>query len=610
MPAKWPIFINNVSSKLDSRSSGPVPQPDPSGSGIIGGDFAKFLANEYVSAVSTAQTPFGNTHSNAGQKPVLEQGFIKAFTKLFTDYDTSLEDRKILEKYESANETLPKANLTFDPHCEIEKWTLENTDTLEEFNYYSLYESTCPVPYPEEDPNETDEDIDFSAVQGASNDINNQTHNLTVRFILRKFNTSQSFKIKYLINDIEQPLLTIDPSTVTEKSVGSGSGSGSGKKESFGFTSINVPTQPGTYTYSFKEIFDGSGKKSIKVVNKTKSITIGDGGVLEKLSDIDEVLQGDAAEYPESITKPPRNSTPVLTEEEQIDRLVTRILDLNDGTRSFKYWLERLETDGYYRTLGGKVYQKIEILDEAWRAEEKERRDISIEQGLGGFALTDNLIIPPIEVTNTINKYIFQEENSDRPKEIHTHVTEAFITKFTYVPHLHEYSANYDNSGVRFSRDRNIAALYKEEKKRWWGTQEKWGRDLGEKEKQEQEEDGEDPYRIMASAVIKYWQSATVQPFTKGPPVPPCAIPAPLGGIYAPIYYGSKTMLANDLRRAWNTGKIFEVQPANPIASKLVASAVAVAFAKHLLLLKFLYLGGIPTPGGPVPMVGFVPVVF
>ena len=69
-------------------------------------------------------------------------------------------------------------------------------------------------------------------------------------------------------------------------------------------------------------------------------------------------------------------------------------------------------------------------------------------------------------------------------------------------------------------------------------------------------------------------------------------------------------MLANDLRRAWNNGKIFEVQPANPIASKLVAAAVAVSFAKHLALLKFLYLGCITTPAGPVPMFGFVPVTF
>ena len=69
-------------------------------------------------------------------------------------------------------------------------------------------------------------------------------------------------------------------------------------------------------------------------------------------------------------------------------------------------------------------------------------------------------------------------------------------------------------------------------------------------------------------------------------------------------------MLADDLRRAWNNGKIFEVQPANPVASKLVASAVAVSFAKHLALLKFLYLGGITTPAGPVPMVGFVPIAF
>jgi hypothetical protein len=40
------------------------------------------------------------------------------------------------------------------------------------------------------------------------------------------------------------------------------------------------------------------------------------------------------------------------------------------------------------------------------------------------------------------------------------------------------------------------------------------------------------------------------------------------------------------------------------------STAVAGAYALHLLEFKLLYLGGIPTPVGPVPMVGFVPVVF
>lgn len=100
MPAKWPLFINNVSTRLDSRSTESIPK------------FGEFLAAEYVNAVATAQTPFGNTHNNTGQKPILEEGFKKAFKKLYENYDTSLEDRKTLEKYRDMMEGLPAADLS------------------------------------------------------------------------------------------------------------------------------------------------------------------------------------------------------------------------------------------------------------------------------------------------------------------------------------------------------------------------------------------------------------------------------------------------------------------------------------------------------------------
>jgi hypothetical protein len=48
-----------------------------------------------------------------------------------------------------------------------------------------------------------------------------------------------------------------------------------------------------------------------------------------------------------------------------------------------------------------------------------------------------------------------------------------------------------------------------------------------------------------------------------------------------------------------------------PVASKAVASAVAVSCAKHLLGVKFLYLGGFIVPTGPpIPMVGVSPTTF
>jgi hypothetical protein len=114
----------------------------------------------------------------------------------------------------------------------------------------------------------------------------------------------------------------------------------------------------------------------------------------------------------------------------------------------------------------------------------------------------------------------------------------------------------------------------------------------------------------MAGITIAYWYACLVKPFAPSPSALPALIPPPLTGIYIPIYYGGKKRLANNLRKAWNTGKTFSVLPVPQPPALAVSVAVAAAYALHLLEFKLLYLGGIPTPVGPVPMVGIVPVVF
>lgn len=121
---------------------------------------------------------------------------------------------------------------------------------------------------------------------------------------------------------------------------------------------------------------------------------------------------------------------------------------------------------------------------------------------------------------------------------------------------------------------------------------------------------GGDPYEEMAEITIAYWYACLVKPFAPSPSALPALIPPPLTGIYIPIYYGGKKRLAGNLRKAWNTGKTFSIIPVTMPPAMAVSTAVAAAYMLHLLEFKLLYLGGIPTPVGPVPMVGFVPVVF
>ena len=120
-----------------------------------------------------------------------------------------------------------------------------------------------------------------------------------------------------------------------------------------------------------------------------------------------------------------------------------------------------------------------------------------------------------------------------------------------------------------------------------------------------------DPYEELAEATITYWYLHLVQPFNKATPMLPALSVPPLMGFYIPIYYGSKTRLAKGLRRALNSGKSFDKLPATQPPAATVATALAATYALHLLEFKLIYLGGIPVPTVPfVPMVGFVPVVF
>ena len=121
-------------------------------------------------------------------------------------------------------------------------------------------------------------------------------------------------------------------------------------------------------------------------------------------------------------------------------------------------------------------------------------------------------------------------------------------------------------------------------------------------------ETGEDPYELLAAATIDYWKSTAEQPLSTMPPAPPCVSSSPLGGKYIPVYLGNKKKLAEGIRKALNAGKDSNNKRE---AGQMVATALSLAYARHLMSLKFIYLGGIPVPFVPyIPMIGFVPNVF
>lgn len=113
----------------------------------------------------------------------------------------------------------------------------------------------------------------------------------------------------------------------------------------------------------------------------------------------------------------------------------------------------------------------------------------------------------------------------------------------------------------------------------------------------------DDPYKELADATLKYWKDAGIQPFATDPPTPPCTSVPVLLGKYIGVSYGNKKKLADNLRRALNSGKASDDAHE---AAETVASALAYSYFTHLSQMKFIYLGGISAPPIPyIPMIGF-----
>jgi hypothetical protein len=643
MPAQWPIFVNKVSAKLSSLSSSSIDE------------FAVFLANEYFNAVKTSQTMYGNIHQ-PGQKPILEEGFKKAFKKIYEEEDVQFESKFTNPKYADMFEKAAGPNLNFDAYCELEKWTNENKDKLEKFTFYPFFPSTCPT---EEAP-QTSGEIDFGLLEEANKPGEPEKY---ITMTISGFTEGIDYKFLYSINGKDQPLQIAQDNVLN----------------------VLAPTQTGSYTFTFKGVYlDDS--TLLKEINKSLTLEIKPDGV----EIIDEIKDPFA-------DKKARPSIPTMTEDERARNIALRVVYQNDGSSEYGEWVDRLDI-GHNPTFGKKVKKHVQQIlglssnnfdrlkedlvqrkslekatkyrnqlieqynkqgssfsvfginkadiEKLFKAElekyKKEYRSkISENDIVKDMLSTDKTLkkqdalkrlysIPKDDtIKNPINEYIFQEEHVDNKTKIPSWLEAADICKFVFVKSIDKSMEGYSDRNIdtngnqsfstyldkgRFGRAeirRNTEKilLYLTEKNKWYELLRKWGNSMtGNLEEDTQ---GGDGYEVMAQAIIDYWKSTAVQPFKPGPPITPCTSIPPLGGKYAPISYGNKSALASDLRRAWNTGKRFNRQPLTPVASKAVASAVSVACSKHLLGVKFLYLGGLIVPSGPpIPMVGISPTTF
>jgi hypothetical protein len=583
MAADWGNFITNVSDKLTSQSIGSYEE------------MADFLRKEYISAtVGKAASPYSETHIK-GKDDVMFNGFKKGFKILYENGDLSFEDKKTSPEYADLDVQPPEIDVSGaadQVDLDFRDWAEENKATIPPFVYSQFFSQ-----YPNFPADKKQAVIEIA------------------RKILHQFDGTGSY-LQWMY------------------SLRTGSYSDWGNlimNEVINLLKIetNRPIQPGDIVRGYA-----------KYKNKTETY---------------RYLESDA------FTKA-KGDINIDNTDEKSDTYKQRISRSDhDG-----YWKGDL-IDGKIVsvvTSGGsqkimasyfsKQYNKIFI---------KELMPDTINRKISIKDISDNL--PSVNITYQL----LQDQHLSNPNKIPDYLTANFITHFTYSKYdggylramLKEqnysdtainqaelefndnyqyadeivglfskntkksiFSSNYSNAfnsvfgsntfnlrWIKQRHDWNKINQYSVEEERYRELKIRWINEIAEAARKNEDPDKpEDAYNVMAKGVIDYWKSCAQKPLTNEPGAPPCVFSPPQGGLYVPIYYGSQTMLGNNIKRAFNTGKRFTKPYEKKIAAKMVASALAYSFSMHLLELKFIYRGGIPGPNGPIPMIGFIPLVY
>ena len=484
MPANWGSFITNVSNKLSGQSiKGAY---DPRGGDID--DFATFLADQYVLAISgKAQTPFGNLHQK-GNTQLITSAFNRAFKLLEEQRSPTLEEKKKDPEYLDLKEPIP----TVDNDAYLDKFDLEflawaeaRGETIQDFTY-SLFFSQFP---------------NFPTTRSQ------QVLEIARRIVQKYDGTSDYIQWIYV--------LRFDPN----------------------------------YPDLTTEISD----KALEII---KSIGTSENKKIEDFKNLPNV-----------------NISKELFQEEHI----------NDPGRIPSYMTRSFITKFTY----DKDY------------------DTSLFKRLSNNPVVDS----KFELKNILT-------NANLDKLFKGDIASFGVTQLNYLVKGTSLYSSYREATENFLK--GIAGAkdgsYTEEAKRFLELKRTYVQELADAENSSNEffdsKNSKDPYYIMASGVLAYWASTLQQPFSANPPVPPCVITAPLGGFYIPLYYGSRKRLAGYFKRALNTGKLFKTIPERRISATAVATDLAFSFAANMIEFKLIYNGGVTTPSGPVPMIGFVPAVF
>jgi hypothetical protein len=583
MAADWGTFVTNVSDKLTSQSIKSYEE------------MADFLRKEYISAtVGKAASPYSQTHIK-GKDDVMFNGFKKGFKILYENGDLSFDEKKTSPEYADLDVQPPEIDISGaadQVDLDFRDWTEENKSTIPPFVYSQFFSQ-----YP-----------NFPADK-------KQAVTEIARKILHQFDGTGSY-LQWMY------------------SLRTGSYSDWGNlimNEVINLLKIetNRPLQPGDLVRGYA-----------KYKNKTETYR-------DLESDAFSKSKGD------------------INIDNTEEKSNTYRAGLSGGEKD-GYWKGDL-VDGKIisvATSSGSPKIMVSYFSKQYnRTFIKELMPDTINRKISVKDISDNL--PSVNITYQL----LQDQHQSNPNKIPDYLTANFVTHFTYSKYDGGYlramlkqqnysdtiidqaelefnnnyqyadeivglfsknskksifSSNYSNAfnsvfggntfnlrRIKERHDLNKINQYSIEEERYRELKIRWINEIAEAARKNEDPDKpDDAYNMMAKGVIDYWKSCAQKPLTNEPGAPPCLFSAPQGGLYVPIYLGSQTMLGNNIKRAFNTGKRFTKPYEKQIAAKMVASALAYSFSMHLLELKFIYRGGIPGPNGPIPMIGFIPLVY
>ena len=592
MPALWPQFIANVSTSIagqEFKNPGAIandpprigsennpnfgvdyiPLVTPSGRR----DFGEMVAKEYISAIKTAQTPLGATHNTIGpadQALILAYG--EAFERLYRDGDLDLIDTK-------------------DADGNIIKVGKESSEAFADL---------CPDPIEVPDPIEEEKKRKkrFNAfLEKYKTDSEMNLH----KFIFREF---------HCIEDGQ-------PQEEVEK----------------------------LFATKLIREFEAIGSAADKIKYYDWVIRLGSSKYEEKTSSfyVSEFISRTDGDYPFFNLRSKVVADIIAAGYNNPGELVDNVVSLvvNAVANAYPEYTEQIFTGNYIN--GEKIYEEVEVID----INDRILRGAQVPIETPWPYDPDENPECPLSYNKIQVAY---DVDDTRPKILTSDVIAFFsydattVKVYDYVGDRDEWYTYYKKDGTYVDNKYNEI----EYKKRWLGVPSVSSSDTLETLEQkiklpaagtlfkfnvqyaldvkaaadecdanEVEPDIDydypsgDPYEELAAATITYWYSHLIQPFKPMPAMAPALVSQPLGGIYIPIYYGSRTRLAKGLRRALNSGKSFDKLPATQPPAVTIATALAAVYALHLLEFKLIYLGGIPVPLVPfIPMIGFVPLVF